>query len=68
MLFSVDGSWGEWQQWEMCSKSCGSGEKVRSRECNHPLPQHGGQPCHGVSMEKMVCNVASCPGNMTYYL
>jgi len=64
LFLSVDGGWGEWQLWEPCSKSCGMGEKVRSRECDRPSPQYGGKSCFGESMEKMTCNTKPCPGKV----
>lgn len=29
----VDGVWGDWSPWSACSRACGSGVTVRSREC-----------------------------------
>jgi hypothetical protein len=48
----VDGKFGKytkWSKWGECSASCGKGLKtrIRSRACNNPQPQYGGQPCKG---------------------
>ena len=42
---TVDGGWGTWQPWGLCSKSCGWGKRVRRRICNNPTPQFGGYNC-----------------------
>ncbi|XP_027579260.2 hemicentin-1 [Pipra filicauda] len=57
----VDGSWSEWGPWEECSKSCGHGNRTRSRTCSAPPAQHGGQPCKGSAVESVMCNVKPCP-------
>ncbi|XP_029819877.1 hemicentin-1, partial [Manacus vitellinus] len=57
----VDGSWSEWGPWEECSKSCGQGNRTRSRTCSAPPAQHGGQPCKGSAVESVMCNVKPCP-------
>ncbi|XP_052083733.1 thrombospondin-1-like [Mytilus californianus] len=38
----VDGDWSEWVVWSVCSYSCGSGVKTRTRQCNDPSPTYGG--------------------------
>ena len=33
----VDGKWGPWTEWaKACSRTCGGGYRIRSRECNFP--------------------------------
>jgi len=58
----VDGRWTDWTDWSLCSKSCDSGIRSRSRDCTQPPPQHGGQVCTGVAMETIPCNDNPCPG------
>lgn len=58
----VDGSWSEWGLWEECSRSCGQGNRTRSRTCSNPLAQHGGKPCEGSALESVMCNLRPCPG------
>jgi len=56
----IHGRWGAWTPWGPCSKSCGSGSKSRSRECNNPTPQFGGRPCHGRHLVKATCHEKPC--------
>ncbi|XP_066048296.1 hemicentin-1 [Chamaea fasciata] len=57
----VDGSWSEWGLWEECSRSCGQGNRTRSRTCSNPPAQHGGKPCEGSALESVMCNLRPCP-------
>lgn len=57
----VDGGWSEWSPWNDCSRSCGQGQMSRSRECNNPLPVHGGRYCYGDSMQTDGCQSRPCP-------
>ncbi|XP_041480125.1 SCO-spondin-like isoform X2 [Lytechinus variegatus] len=54
-------SWSAWGEWESCSKSCGTGQATRWRECldgNHQLTQGCGG---GDYTESHNCNTQSCP-------
>uniref|UniRef100_A0A8B9R642 Thrombospondin 2 n=1 Tax=Astyanax mexicanus TaxID=7994 RepID=A0A8B9R642_ASTMX len=59
----IEGGWGPWSPWASCSATCGGGLKSRERECNSPVPQHGGRKCMGDSVENEVCNKLECPIN-----
>ena len=48
-LFSVEGSWANWEVWTSCSTSCGQGTKSRSRV------HSAGPPCSGSSTETESC-------------
>lgn len=61
-LWIVDGNWSEWSPWEECTRSCGHGNRTRTRTCNNPSAQHGGQPCEGNAVEIIMCNIRPCPG------
>ena len=61
-IFPVDGDWSVWTEWTLCSKVCNGGEQTRSRECNNPAPQHGGNDCLGHKRDTRPCNVFACPG------
>ncbi|XP_053325662.1 hemicentin-1 [Spea bombifrons] len=58
----VDGHWGSWEAWSKCSASCGGGEQIRKRLCNHPVQSQTRRPCPGDSMQLLRCNIHSCPG------
>uniref|UniRef100_A0A8D2KTM3 Hemicentin 1 n=1 Tax=Varanus komodoensis TaxID=61221 RepID=A0A8D2KTM3_VARKO len=62
-LCPVDGQWSEWGSWEECSRTCGQGNKTRTRACSHPPAQHGGKPCDGHAVEASICNMRPCPVN-----
>ncbi|KAI6243893.1 Apple domain-containing protein [Aphelenchoides fujianensis] len=50
-------TWGPWERWSDCSKSCGMGERVRKRECLNGL----GDDCVGTNEDHMFCNQQTCP-------
>ncbi|XP_006730990.2 hemicentin-1 [Leptonychotes weddellii] len=60
-LCPVDGSWSEWSPWEECTRSCGRGNRTRTRTCNNPSAQYGGRPCEGNAIEIIMCNIRPCP-------
>ncbi|KAM5295479.1 hemicentin-1 isoform 1-T1 [Glossophaga mutica] len=60
-LCPVDGGWSEWSPWEECTRSCGHGNRTRTRTCNNPSAQHGGRPCEGSAVEMIMCNIRPCP-------
>merc|ERR1719402_702145 len=63
-------SWGEWEQWSKCSKTCGGGRKERNRICvqSADVDEHS-TPCFGqdsneaeyYSKQEKECNVVGCP-------
>ena len=64
-MFNIFSVWGSWSSWGSCSETCGkSGVKTRTRSCNNPLPQHGGDSCKTQSTDSINCTVAPthpCP-------
>ncbi|XP_076587854.1 A disintegrin and metalloproteinase with thrombospondin motifs 3 [Chaetodon auriga] len=56
-----DGTWGSWSKYGSCSRSCGTGVRFRTRQCNNPAPSNGGQDCPGVNYEYQLCNTDDCP-------
>ena len=57
--FAVHGGWSRWVEATPCSASCGGGTQVLVRECNEPVPAHGGKDCAGKPFIVDPCN--SCP-------
>ena len=60
-LCPVDCVWGVYGDWSACSKSCGIGEKTRSRP-KATEASNGGQECQGEASETESCNEDACPG------
>ncbi|XP_066590228.1 uncharacterized protein [Prorops nasuta] len=59
--YTVDGGWTSWRTWGPCSGECGfTGKKIRTRECNNPLPSDNGAPCLGPHNEIASCQIAGC--------
>ncbi|XP_047448506.1 A disintegrin and metalloproteinase with thrombospondin motifs 3 [Mugil cephalus] len=56
-----DGVWSSWTKYGSCSRSCGTGVRFRTRQCNNPAPSNGGQDCPGVNYEYQLCNTDDCP-------
>lgn len=49
---AVDGNWGCWSSWSACNAAY---RRSRSRECNNPEPQRGGQRCEGKHWQEEDC-------------
>jgi len=56
----VDCLWGSYGEWSNCSKTCGGGERTRTRNETTPA-SNGGQECDGDSTETENCNQEECP-------
>ena len=56
----VDGNWGSWSQFGTCSRTCGGGIQMSSRQCNSPAPQHGGKYCIGSRQKFRSCRTQAC--------
>lgn len=61
MRQAINGGWGPWSAWSVCSLSCGGGVQQSQRECNSPLPKHGGKYCTGTRKKYRSCNTQNCP-------
>jgi len=59
-LYVVDGVWSPWSAWSNCSVTCGTGIRIRTRQCNGPL--HGGSPCDGEANKVENCDMQPCLG------
>jgi hemicentin len=51
--------WDEWAPYGFCSKTCGGGQRARSREI-HQLRVGGGKECEGAQKETAPCNTELC--------
>ena len=58
----VDCKWGDYGDWSLCSKTCGEGEKVRTRSKSIEA-SNGGTECEGTTAETVICNDQLCSGN-----
>jgi len=60
----IDGKYGEWSSWNLCSKSCDGGLHTRVRKCDSPSPENGGKSCiekkEGNPTDTKPCNKFSC--------
>merc|ERR1712080_112258 len=60
----VNGGWGEWSEWDECPVSCGGADQGRTRVCDNPAPQYGGEDCtvfDPSASETQRCNENPCP-------
>ena len=51
----------KWSEWTPCSKTCGSGERSRKRECQDKSRDGNNNPCKSALFEREICNPESCP-------
>ncbi|KAM6967936.1 thrombospondin type-1 domain-containing protein 7A-like [Aplochiton taeniatus] len=57
----------EWSNWSRCSKSCGSGVKVRSKWLREK-PYNGGRPCPKLDHINQVYEVVPCKSDCNQYV
>ena len=60
MDWSINSGWSAWGTWGDCSRSCGTGARFRTRQCDNPRPAYGGSPCIGEKEEFKFCNIEKC--------
>uniref|UniRef100_A0A8C9NDI6 ADAM metallopeptidase with thrombospondin type 1 motif 2 n=1 Tax=Serinus canaria TaxID=9135 RepID=A0A8C9NDI6_SERCA len=63
-ILKQDGHWGAWSKFGSCSRTCGTGVKYRTRQCDNPHPANGGRTCVGPSYEFQLCNTQDCPKDL----
>jgi len=49
-----------WTEWGSCSATCG--DATQTRQCNNPMPQHGGAACSGDGSQ--ACNLTVCSSRL----
>ena len=64
----VNGVFGKWSKYSICSASCGGGVQYRERKCNSPPPMYGGKDCNGPTRETRSCAESQCPGNRKTFM
>ncbi|XP_069128273.1 SCO-spondin-like isoform X2 [Argopecten irradians] len=57
----VKGAWALWEEWGACSVTCEDGRRTRTRTCDFPPPNHGGEPCPGEDIQYKPCTEIMCP-------
>lgn len=69
-VFAVHGNYSDWSDFMACSVTCGGGKQYKTRTCDNPPPQHGGNNCSklGLSRISRPCNTQNCPGMKNNYL
>lgn len=63
----INGGWSDWSIWSPCSRTCGIGQRQRTRKCNKPKPSIDGRDCVGVSLEFIRCNLRTCESDYDKY-
>ena len=59
-FYTVDCKWNEWNSWSVCSKTCDTGSRNRTRTKTDGSV--GGLECSGDAVENQPCNTDECPG------
>ena len=63
----VNGAFGNWSEYSVCSVSCGKGVQYRERKCDSPLPKYGGKDCDGLTRENRSCEEGECQGTLRIF-
>uniref|UniRef100_A0A452VI64 ADAM metallopeptidase with thrombospondin type 1 motif 2 n=1 Tax=Ursus maritimus TaxID=29073 RepID=A0A452VI64_URSMA len=63
-ILKRDGNWGAWSPFGSCSRTCGTGVKFRTRQCDNPHPANGGRTCSGLGYDFQLCNSQDCPDSL----
>jgi len=61
----VDCEYADWQEWTLCSASCGEGHSTRMRLVKTQAAE-GGRSCPSNDEQNRDCNDRSCPGNCVW--
>ncbi|XP_040851623.1 A disintegrin and metalloproteinase with thrombospondin motifs 2-like [Ochotona curzoniae] len=63
-ILKQDGNWGAWTPFGSCSRTCGTGVKFRTRQCDNPPPANGGRTCSGLAYDFQLYNPQDCPDTL----
>uniref|UniRef100_A0A2K5KFG4 ADAM metallopeptidase with thrombospondin type 1 motif 2 n=1 Tax=Colobus angolensis palliatus TaxID=336983 RepID=A0A2K5KFG4_COLAP len=63
-ILKRDGNWGAWSPFGSCSRTCGTGVKFRTRQCDNPHPANGGRTCSGLAYDFQLCSRQDCPDSL----
>ncbi|XP_053381979.1 A disintegrin and metalloproteinase with thrombospondin motifs gon-1-like [Mercenaria mercenaria] len=63
----LDGGWSLWENWGLCTESCGVGVRTRSRSCTSPTPSLTGRSCVGDYTDVSTCNRTTCPQHIVAF-
>mmetsp|Transcript_15937 Transcript_15937/g.46096 ORF Transcript_15937/g.46096 Transcript_15937/m.46096 type:complete len:685 (-) Transcript_15937:311-2365(-) len=55
----IDCEWTPWSTWSDCSRECGGGRQLKTRQVQTPS-RHGGSLCTGDAEEERECNAQLC--------
>nr|XP_047134428.1 uncharacterized protein LOC100208687 isoform X2 [Hydra vulgaris] len=64
--FIVGGNWGQWSEFQECSRSCGGGVAYRERKCLTPISRTNGNYCVGDTRMYAICNKEPCANAINY--
>jgi len=67
-LIAVDGGFGEWSDWSICTAGCNGGKQQRHRFYDSPYPKHDGKDCEGDFHEEHDCNTEACPSKILFII
>ncbi|XP_060591307.1 SCO-spondin-like isoform X2 [Ruditapes philippinarum] len=59
----IDGNWSAWLEWSSWDVTCANGSRTRTRKCDNPAPQNGGQNCPGDFNKHESQDLGNCPVN-----
>ncbi len=60
------GVWTDFDEWSLCSVTCGEGFRYRKRQClssNNTSQNISSENCLGKDIEIQPCDVTTCPSN-----
>ena len=59
--YIVDCKWAAWNEWTLCSVTCGAGTRSQKR-AQEQQSAFGGKHCEGQTIKTEECTITECPG------